>query len=444
MKVSIISLGCAKNKMDSELFLGLASQYGLDINSNYSYLELVDEDDLKDADIIVINTCGFIESAKKESIDTILDMLDYQKDGKIIVVMGCLVERYLEDLKKEIPEVDYFISIRNYNQLFKFFQELTHTNKKYDFYKMNRVISTPSKTSYLRIGEGCDNRCSYCAIPLIRGSHKSRSVEDIMNEVEYLKMMNINEVTLIAQDTTRYGSDLENMSLAKLLKMIAEKGYFKWIRVLYLYPDEITDELIEVFKKYDSIVNYFDIPIQHANDRLLKLMNRRGTKKDITELIQKIRREIKNPIIRTTLIVGFPTETDEEFKELVEYVDEIKFEHLGVFTYSDEEDTKGYDMYPKVEQSIMDKRLDIIMKHQKNINDKRLNKLIGKTVTAILDHIDMELNCYAFRYYGQALDDADGYIYVDFFDAEIGEFYDIEITGFNDYDLIGKHIEKNE
>jgi len=438
MKISIISLGCAKNKIDSELFLGLASKYGMDINSNYSFLELVDNEDLENADVIVINTCGFIDPAKKESIDTILDMLDYQKQGKIIVAMGCLVERYLEELKKEIPEVDYFLPIRSYNELFKFFQKLTKSNKKYDFYSSQRIISTPSKTAYIRIGEGCDNRCSYCAIPLIRGNHKSRPMEEIMDEVEYLKVLGVNEVTLIAQDTTRYGKDLKDCSLAKLLKTIAEKNYFKWIRVLYLYPDEITDELIDTFKKYDSIVNYFDIPIQHANNRLLKLMNRRGTKEDILELIKKIRKEINDPIIRTTLIVGFPTETDKEFKELLDFVDDVKFEHMGAFTYSDEEGTTGFNINPKIEQDIMDKRLDVLMEHQKRINDERLSKLKGKVVNAILDHIDMDLNCYAFRYYGQALDDADGYIYVDFFDAEIGEFYDIEITGYTDYDLLGK------
>lgn len=439
MKISMISLGCAKNKIDSELFLGLAAKYGMDINDNYNAIELVDSSDLSEADIIVINTCGFIESAKKESIDTILDMLDYQKEGKIIVVMGCLVERYLDELKKEIPEVDYFLPIRSYPKLFKFFQELLSTNKKYDFYKSNRILSTPSKSAYLRIGEGCDNCCTYCAIPLIRGKYRSRPIEDILAECEYLHSMNINELTVIAQDTSKYGIDMKDMSLATLLSKIAELNYFKWIRVLYLYPDEITDELIATFKKYDSIVKYFDIPIQHCNNRLLKLMNRRGSKELIINLINKIRKEIPNAIVRTTLIVGFPGETDEEFNELVDFIDEIKFDHLGAFTYSAEDDTKAALMDNQIDESIKQKRLDIIMNHQYFINQKRLDSLIGKTFEAIFDHIDLDLNCYVFRNYSQALDDADGYIYVEMFDdAEIGEFYKIQITDHSDYDLYGK------
>ena len=439
MKISMISLGCAKNKIDSELFLGLAAKYGMDINDNYNAIELVDSSDLSEADIIVINTCGFIESAKKESIDTILDMLDYQKEGKIIVVMGCLVERYLDDLKKEIPEVNYYLPIHNYHELFKFFQKILNTTKKYDFYKSDRVLSTPSKSAYIRIGEGCDNCCTYCAIPLIRGKYRSRPIEDILAECEYLHSMNINELTVIAQDTSKYGIDMKDMSLATLLSKIAELNYFKWIRVLYLYPDEITDELIATFKKYDSIVKYFDIPIQHCNNRLLKLMNRRGSKELIINLINKIRKEIPNAIVRTTLIVGFPGETDEEFNELVDFIDEIKFDHLGAFTYSAEDDTKAALMDNQIDESIKQKRLDIIMNHQYFINQKRLDSLIGKTFEAIFDHIDLDLNCYVFRNYSQALDDADGYIYVEMFDdAEIGEFYKIQITDHSDYDLYGK------
>lgn len=441
MKISMISLGCAKNKIDSELFLGLAAKYGIDINDNYNAIELVDSSDLSEADIIVINTCGFIESAKKESIDTILDMLDYQKEGKIIAVMGCLVERYLDDLKKEIPEVNYYLPIHNYHELFKFFQKILNTTKKYDFYKSDRVLSTPSKSAYIRIGEGCDNCCTYCAIPLIRGKYRSRPIEDILAECEYLHSMNINELTVIAQDTSKYGIDMKDMSLATLLSKIAELNYFKWIRVLYLYPDEITDELIVTFKKYDSIVKYFDIPIQHCNNRLLKLMNRRGSKELIINLINKIRKEIPNAIIRTTLILGFPDETVEEFNELVQFVDEVKFDHLGAFTYSPEEDTKAFDMPNQIDDEEKERRLDVIMSHQYQVNQNRLDDLIGKTFSAIFDHIDLELNCYVFRYYGQALDDADGYIYVDIFDdAEIGEFYNILITDHSDYDLYGKKI----
>ena len=426
MKLGLISLGCAKNKIDSELFLGLASQYNLELTN------------LENADIIVINTCGFIQSAKQESIDTILEMLDYQKLGKIIVVMGCLVERYFDELKTEIPEVNYFIPIRNYKELYKLFQTITNTNfvKHFDYQK--RYISTPKNTSYLRIGDGCNNKCNYCAIPLIRGEYKSRPYNDIIEEAIMLADKGVKELTIIAQDTTAYGSDLDNMSLSKLLSGLAELNKFKWIRILYLYPDEITEELIETFKKYDSIVKYFDIPIQHANNNILNKMNRRGSKELIRYLINFIRNKIPNSIIRTTLIVGFPGETNKEFIELKNFIEEIKFDHLGVFTYSDEDDTVGYNMFPKVRQSTMEKRKNEIMISQLNINTNRLNSLIGKTFEAIVDHYDEDINFYALRYYAQALDDVDGYIYVKSKYLELGKFYNVTIVDLDDYDLIGE------
>ena len=426
MKLGLISLGCAKNKIDSELFLGLASRYNMQLSN------------LEEADIIVINTCGFIESAKQESIETIIEMLDYQQNGKIIVVMGCLVERYFDDLKKEIPEVNYFIPIRNYLELYKLFQELTESKEiKYLDYQA-RFISTPKSTAYLRIGDGCNNKCNYCAIPLIRGSYRSRAFEDIINEAKMLSDKGVQELTIIAQDTTAYGSDLKDMSLSKLLSALAEMNKFKWIRVLYLYPDEITEELIDTFSKYDCLVNYFDIPIQHANNKILTSMNRRGTKEYIRHIINTIRNKIPNAIIRTTLIVGFPGETSKDFNELKEFVEEIKFDHLGVFTYSDEDDTVGFNIYPKVKQSTMDKRRDSIMLTQLNINTNRLEKLIGQTFEAIVDHYDEDINFYALRYYAQALDDVDGYIYVKAKYLELGKFYNVTITDFDEYDLIGE------
>lgn len=427
MKLGLISLGCAKNKIDSELFLGLAKKYQIEITNN-----------INDADVIVVNTCGFIESSKQESLDTIFEVLDYQSIGKKIVVMGCLVERYLEDLKKEIPEVDYFIPIKNYNELHNFFIEITSSTDIYKFNYENRIISTPENTAYLRIGDGCNNKCNYCAIPLIRGSYRSRPFEDIMAEANMLADKGVKELTLIAQDTTAYGSDLNDMTLSKLLSSIAELNKFKWIRVLYLYPDEITLDLLETFKKYDSIVNYFDIPIQHANDKILSKMNRRGSKALIHHLITTIREMIPDAIIRTTLIVGFPGETKKEFDELKSFINEIQFEHLGVFTYSDEDDTVGSTMYPKVRQSTMEQRRNQIMSLQLIINTNRLSKLIGTTVEAIVDHYDEDINMYALRYYAQALDDVDGYIYVKHKYLNIGEFYQVTITDFDDYDLIGE------
>ncbi len=427
MKLGLISLGCAKNKVDSELFLGMAIKYGFEIT-----------DSLDEADVIVVNTCGFIEEAKKESIDTIVDLIDYKKDGKIIIAMGCLVQRYLDELKKELPEVSYFIPISSYKDLPVLFKRLTSVDGTYPFNYKTRVLSTSPCTAYLRIGEGCNNRCSYCAIPLIRGSYWSRPMDELLDEAVMLSKMGVEELTIIAQDTSKYGIDLENASLAILLEKLAQANLFKWIRVLYLYPDEITDELIDTFSKYDCILNYFDIPIQHASDKLLKAMNRRGSKKDITNLIKKIRNKIPDAIIRTTLIVGFPGETARDFQILKDFVSEMRFEHLGIFTYSDEENTKAFDMYPKVRQSTMENRRDELMQIQLDINTKRLSLLVGKEFEAICDHYDEELSCFALRYYAQALDDVDGYIYVFNNNLTIGEFYNVKIIDVDGYDLIGE------
>lgn len=431
MNIGIISLGCAKNLVDSELFLGLSQKYGLSITN-----------DLNKADFIVINTCGFIAASKAESIETIIEMLDYQKQGKKIIVMGCLVERYLESLMVEIPEVDKFIPIKDYDHLDKVFNELLNVSHNYNFDYTERVISTPNKTAYLRIGEGCNNKCHYCAIPLIRGSYRSRSFESIMAEVEYLHNQGILELTIIAQDTTTYGSDLENMSLARLLDSIASLNYFKWIRVLYLYPDEITEDLINTFKKHDSILNYFDIPIQHASNKILENMNRRGTKEYIKLIIEKIRSVIPNSIIRTTLIVGYPTETEKDFKELINFVKEMKFEHLGAFIYSPEEDTVGFTMRPRVSKKVAARRLEELMNIQMNINHQRLTSIVGNIYDAIIDRFDDELNCFKARYFAQALDDVDGYIYLVNLNKQIneGDFVKIKITGIDGYDLIGELV----
>ncbi|MBO4668222.1 MAG: 30S ribosomal protein S12 methylthiotransferase RimO [Bacilli bacterium] len=427
MQLGLISLGCAKNKVDSEIFLGMARKYGLLIT-----------DSLDEADVIVVNTCGFIEEAKKESIDTLVDLIDYAKSGKVIVAIGCLVERYLDELKNELPEVNYFIPIRSYQELPVLFKRLTNLSADYEFSYKTRELSTPPSTAYLRIGEGCNNCCSYCAIPLIRGSYRSRPLDELMDEAKLLIKMGVEELTIIAQDTSKYGSDLKDTTIATLLTNLAELKAFKWIRVLYLYPDEITDELIEVFKKYDCILNYFDIPIQHASNKLLKAMNRRGTKEDITLLIDKIRTNIPDSIIRTTLIVGFPGETNGDFLVLKKFISDMKFSHLGVFTYSDEENTKAFDMYPKVRLSTMEKRRDELMQIQLDINIKRLSLLVGKTFEALCDHYDPELNAFALRYYVQALDDVDGYIYTSSSNLIIGAFYMVKITGVDGYDLIGE------
>lgn len=430
MKLGMISLGCAKNLVDSELFLGLCTKYNIEITN-----------DITEADIITINTCGFIDKAKEESLDTIMEIVKIKEENKNlkIIVMGCLVQRYLKDLQKEIPEVDYFIPIRDYNKLDDIFMLLTSSSSHHELSYTNRIISTGNTSCYVRIGDGCDNRCSYCAIPLIRGPYKSRPSEDILNEVKYLAKKGIKDITLISQDTSKYGIDLNNYNLANLLDDIANLHLFKTIRVLYLYPDEVTDEIINVFKKHEEIVNYFDIPIQHASNKLLKAMNRRGSKELIESLINKIRENIPNAVIRTTIIVGFPGETKEDFEILKDFIKKMKFERLGAFTYSDEENTKGYTMDHKVTPRTMNKRYNELLEIQKEIALEYNESRIGQTLEVLVEEYDEEILMFKTRSYAEAPDDADGYIYVPG-DLQVGDYVKIKITATYDYDLIGEII----
>lgn len=430
MKLGMISLGCAKNLVDSELFLGLCTKYNIEITN-----------DMTEADIITINTCGFIDKAKEESLDTIMEIVKIKEENKNlkIIVMGCLVQRYLKDLQKEIPEVDYFIPIRDYNKLDDIFMLLTSSSSHHELSYTNRIISTGNTSCYVRIGDGCDNRCSYCAIPLIRGPYRSRPSEDILNEVKYLAKKGIKDITLISQDTSKYGIDLNNYNLANLLDDIANLHLFKTIRVLYLYPDEVTDEIINVFKKHEEIVNYFDIPIQHASNKLLKAMNRRGSKELIESLINRIRENIPDAVIRTTIIVGFPGETKEDFEILKDFIKKMKFERLGAFTYSDEENTKGYTMDHKVTPRTMNKRYNELLEIQKEIALEYNESRIGQTLEVLVEEYDEEILMFKTRSYAEAPDDADGYIYVPG-DLQVGDYVKIKITATYDYDLIGEII----
>lgn len=430
MKLGMISLGCAKNLIDTELFLGVAKKYNLEITNN-----------IYESDIIVINTCGFIESAKKEAIDTILDATTIGKN-KVVIAMGCLVERYLEDLKESIPEVDFYFPIKDYDNIDKLFNKILNKNDAYKMDYESRVLTTLPHSAYLRISEGCDNRCSYCAIPLIRGNFKSRTFDSLINEAKSLVKLGVKEITLIGQDTTRYGTDLkEGKYLEDLLHEISLIDGVEIVRVLYLYPDEITDNVIMEIKNNPKVAKYFDIPIQHASNKMLKAMNRRGDKEFLVSLINKIKTNIPDAIIRTTLIVGFPTETEDDFNELYSFVNDAKFNRLGVFTYSDEEDTKGYSMEPKVDQDIMDERLDKIMSLQNSISLQLNKEYIGNTYKAIIDNYDFKKNRYIVRNYAYAPDDVDGCIYINTpYNENIkpGDIIDIEIIDANSYDLIGK------
>ncbi len=431
MKLGLISLGCAKNRIDSELFLGVAKQYNIELTSS-----------LSDADIIVINTCGFIESAKQEAIDTILEVCDYK--NKKIVVMGCLVERYQNSLEESIPEVDFYFPIRDYDNIDELFKKLTSSSLSYKMDYTKRVVTTSPHSVYLRIAEGCDNKCAYCAIPLIRGKFKSRDFDSLIEEAKVLVSNGAKEITLIAQDTTRYGTDFKNNDprrLEHLLRAISEINGVEWVRVLYLYPDEITDEILLEIKNNKKVAKYFDIPIQHASNKMLKAMNRRGSKELIKKHIQYIRKFIPEAIIRTTLIIGFPTEEESDFTELLDLVKETKFERLGCFTFSNEEDTASYDMYPKVHKSTAKRRYNTIMKEQEKISLEFNKSLIGKQYNCIIEDYDFEKFAYVGRNYMYAPDDIDGCIYIySPIELEIGSIVLTEIIDASAYDLEAKLI----
>ena len=427
MKLGIISLGCEKNKVDSELFLGLAKKYQLEITNS-----------LDDVDILVVNTCGFIASAKKESIDTILSVIDLRKNNVKIVVIGCLVERYYQELKDSIPDVDFYFPIRDYDHLDSLFKELTNSNESYKLNYQDRVLTTSNYSVYIRIADGCNNKCAYCAIPLIRGPFKSRPFDEIIEEAKHLIMLGAKEITLIAQDTTRYGTDFTD-DPRRLHDLIHEitKLDCNLVRVLYLYPDEITDELLKEIATNEKVAKYFDIPIQHANDRLLKLMNRRGSKELIKERINYLRSLIPEVIVRTTLIVGFPTETKKEFNELYEFVKEIKFERMGAFMFSNEEDTASFDIYPKVPHSISKKRYNKLMKLQQTISKEFNNSLIGNIYpNTLIEGYDENELAYIGRNYMFAPDDVDGKIYIySPVPLNIGDMVTIKIINAENYDL---------
>ena len=347
--------------------------------------------DPKDAEIIVINTCGFIQSAKEEAINTILEMAEYKQTGscKYLVVMGCLVQRYKKDLEKSIPEVDLFLSIDEYDNMWEKIAGLVGAKKSVNTLDyMNRIVSTGDTTAYLKIAEGCSNRCTYCAIPYIRGPYISRKMEDVLVEAESLAKSGIKELIVIAQDTTKYGIDLYGESkLAELLERLCKIEGFKWIRFLYAYPESITDELIEVVKKNDKICKYFDIPLQHFADPVLKRMNRHSNGESIEKLINKIRKEIPEVILRTTMMVGFPGETEEDFFELYEFVNRAKFEKMGAFKYSKEDGTPAFKLKEQVHPKTKEARLNKLMKLEQKIAEIKLEEKIGNTYSALVEGI---------------------------------------------------------
>ena len=427
MKIGFISLGCAKNLVDSEHIIGLFDDPFFEIESNP-----------KKCDAIVINTCGFIENAKQESIDTILEMAELKKDRlKYLIVCGCLSQRYYDDCVKEFPEVDLFVRIADYPNLDKKLAKLFNHDFN-SYYGHKRKLITKDYSAYLKIGDGCNNCCTYCAIPLIRGKYYSFPIDEVVNEAIKLYESGVKELNVVAQDTTTYGKDI-NSSLAELLRRLDQID-FKWIRVLYMYPDEITDELLEVMKNSKHVLPYFDIPVQYGNDEILKKMNRRGSVKLIEERVDKIRSIFKDAIIRTTLIVGFPYETEDTFNDTLRMVEKCKFDSMGAFTYSREEDTKAYDM-PQVDEEDANRRYNILMETQQRINFELNKNRVGNTYTVLIERYESLFKRYVARSYMSAPDGVDGVVYIKSDKTlDVGSFVDVKITDFKGYDLIAELI----
>ena len=445
MKVGFVSLGCPKNQLDTEVMLHEVALAGYEITP-----------DETEADVVIINTCGFIESAKREAIENILDIawLKKNKSLKAIVVTGCLAERYRESIFEELPEVDALLGVGSIHNIVEAIEAVTTKKKKGSKRKYcsfedkeavrlggDRILTTPEYMAYLKIAKGCDNRCAYCAIPSIRGKFRSRTMEDIVAEAKQMEALGVKELCIVAQDITRYGLDLYGeYKLAELLRRITEATTIPWIRLLYCYPDKVTDELIAEIRDNPRILKYIDLPMQHISDNMLKAMNRHGDKKMICDVISKLRREIPDICIRTTFIVGFPGETEEDFCELCEFVKEYKFERAGVFAYSREEDTPAYDYPDQIDEQTKLDRMDLLMREQLEINEENNKKQIGRTLTVLCEDYDPVSEVHFGR--GEAdAPEIDGKIY---FRSDVrilpGSFVKVKIREVMDYDLIGRAI----
>lgn len=433
MNVGFVSLGCSKNLVDTEMFIGMFKKENFNIVN-----------ETKDADIIIVNTCGFIESAKQEAINTILEMANYKENGncKYLIATGCLVKRYKSELEKAIPEVDLYISVDEYDEMWSKIENLLNIEQKSKntLEYIDRIVATGNTTAYLKIAEGCSNNCTYCAIPSIRGGFESRKFEDIIEEAKSLASKGYKEIIVIAQDTSKYGIDLYGkVRLAELLDDLCKIDGIEWIRFLYTYPENINNELIEVVKKNDKICNYFDIPLQHFSDKVLKRMNRKSNSESIKKVITKIRESIPNCIIRTTFIVGFPGETDEDFEKLYNFVKEAKFEKLGAFKYSKEDGTSASRLSEQIHHRTKQKRWNLIMKEQEKISKKLLEEKIGNIYEAIVDSVDGK---YIIARSYMDIPDEDGVIYIENNGkVQQGSFIKCEITEVKGYDLIGKLVD---
>lgn len=438
MNILFISLGCDKNLVDSEVMLGLLDKKGY---------KIVDEE--SEADVIVINTCCFINDAKEESVQTILEMAEYKKEGRLkaLIVTGCLAQRYQQEILDEIPEVDAVLGTTSYDKITEAVEEALAGNGHVEVTDINelplvdekRLVTTGGHFAYLKIAEGCDKHCTYCIIPKLRGNYRSVPMERLIKEAEDLAEQGVKELILVAQETTVYGQDIYGeKSLHKLLKELCKVSGIRWIRILYCYPEEIDDNLIQAIKEEPKICHYLDLPIQHASDEILKRMGRRTSKKQLVEIIGKLRSEIPDIALRTTLITGFPGESEANHEELMEFVDEMEFDRLGVFTYSPEEDTPAADMPEQIEESVKEDRQAELMELQQDIAFDKAEDMVGSEVLMMVEGKVADENVYVGRTYKDA-PNVDGLIFVHT-DAELitGDFAKVKVTGALEYDLIGE------
>ncbi len=438
-KIGMISLGCSKNQIDAEIMLAAFAKEGFEIT-----------DSVDGADAVIINTCGFIEDAKKEAIENILDMAELKKEGIIgkIIVTGCLAERYKHEILSEMPEVDAVVGLGSNKDIVDICRRVISGEQLELFSEKTclplngeRLLTTPGYFAYIKIAEGCSNHCTYCAIPSIRGEFRSRSPEDILKEADSLAKSGVKELIVVAQDTSRYGEDLFGKSaLPALLTSLNEIEGLEWIRVLYCYPERLTDDLLDAFKNNDKVLNYFDIPIQHADAEVLKRMNRRGDRDSLLRLIGKIRSKMPDAVIRTTLITGFPGETEENFETLSDFVEKAQFDRLGCFAYSREEGTPAAQLPDQIDEQTKKERGEIIMEQQYRIFEKLNEKNIGKIYRTVVEGYD----AYTDTYYGRTWRDApeiDGSVnFTCGYELNEGDFVDVEIMGTNEYDLIGEVV----
>lgn len=442
MNIFFVSLGCDKNLVDSENMLGILHESGH---------QIINEEE--EADIIIVNTCCFINDAKEESINTILEMAQYKKSGKLkaLIIAGCLAERYREEILTEIPQVDALLGTASFPKILEVVEEITEGGQQVHFEALDRIpklstrrlLTSGTYTAYLKIAEGCDKHCTYCVIPSVRGNYRSVPMETLIEEANYLASQGVKEIILVAQETTLYGTDLYGKKmLPKLLEELSKIDGIAWIRILYCYPEEITDELIEVIRKEEKVIPYLDIPIQHASDRILKLMGRRTDQADLIRVINKLRKEIPGIVLRTTLITGFPTETEEDHQELMDFVRDMKFERLGVFTYSKEEDTPAAKLKPQILAKVKKQRQKDLMKLQQANVFENSEKQIGKIFDVLVEgRVADEEKVYIGRTYMDA-PQVDGYIFFSS-DEELisGDFVKVKVTSAKDYDLVGELVE---